>query len=214
VNHKILLPKLEYYGVTGICQNLIKSYLEVRHQNVVILNSGIAIHTTSSWELVRQGVPQGSVLGPLLFLIYINDFATSIKKYATPILFANDTSAIISSSNVNDFENSLSLVINLIENWCKNNVLTVNLKKTQFMQFVMNHNKIINLQVKVKYLSLLNTNNIKFLSITLNNKLMWKTYGSELSIKLKKPVMLSERLSPMCLKKHLPQFTTLTSILF
>ena len=54
------------------------------------------------------------------------------------------------------------------------------------MQFVMNHNKIINLQVKVKDFSLLNTKNIKFLGITLDNKLMWKTYGSDLSIKLNK----------------------------
>ena len=136
--------------------------------------------------MVRQGVPQGSVLGPLLFLIYINDLATLIKKYATPIPFADDTSAIISISNVNNFENSLNLVINVIENWCKNNFLTLNLKKTQFMQFVTNHKKIINLQVKVKDFSLLNTNNIKFLGITLDNKLMWKTYGSELSIKLNK----------------------------
>ena len=107
--------------------------------------------------MLRQGVPQGSVLGPLLFLIYINDLATLIKKYATPILFADDTSAIISISNVNNFENSLNLVINVIENWCKNNFLTLNLKKTQFMQFVTNHKKIINLQVKVKDFSLLNT---------------------------------------------------------
>jgi len=99
------------------------------------------IKTNSSWEMMRHGVPQGSILGPLLFLIYINDLAFTIRKYATPVLFADDTSVIISSSNVTEFKNVLSLVINDIVTWCKNNLLTLNLEKTQIIQFLTNHKK-------------------------------------------------------------------------
>ena len=90
---------------------------------------------------MRHGVPQGSVLGPLLFLIYINDLAFTIIKYAIPVLFAGDTNVIISSSNVTEFKNVLSRVINDIVTWCKNNLLTLNLEKTQFMQFLTKKKK-------------------------------------------------------------------------
>jgi hypothetical protein len=90
---------------------------------------------------MKHGVFQGSVLGPFLFLIYINDLADTLRKHATPVLFADDTSIIISSTTENEFMNDLSSAINVTVTWCKNNLLTLNLKKTQFMQFITNHHK-------------------------------------------------------------------------
>jgi len=137
VNHEILLTKLETYGISGSSKKLIQSYLKDRYQRVVISND-TSINSNSSWTLVKHGVPQGSVLGPLLFLIYINDLVFILRKHANPILFADDTSVIISSSNENEFKNTLNLVINKIVNWCKTNSLTINIEKTQFMQFYTN----------------------------------------------------------------------------
>jgi len=127
VNHKILLAKLEMYGISGSSKKLIQSYLKDRFQRVVILND-TNINSNSSWTSVNHGVPQGSVLGPLLFLIYISDLAFTLRKHANPILFADDTSVIISSINENEFKNTVNLVIKTIINWCETNSLSLNIR--------------------------------------------------------------------------------------
>ena len=139
VNHNILLAKMEFYGISGIVNKLIRSYLENRHQRVSMKD--IKLNKVSSkWEHVKQGVPQGSVLGPLLFLIYINDFSLTISKITNLILFADDTSIIISNTSPDEFKSNISLVLIEAINWFQSNLLTLNCDKTHSLQFLTKKN--------------------------------------------------------------------------
>jgi hypothetical protein len=95
VDHGILMSKMEFYGITGKTYQLIKSYLSDRYQRVIIDNN-ISTKYYSDWEVVCKDVPQGSILGPLLFLIYINDLPCILKDAGNPTLFADDTSIVYS----------------------------------------------------------------------------------------------------------------------
>jgi len=169
VNHKILLAKLQHYGIAGT-PKLIESYLENRHQKVIITNNRNTI-ANSSWKQIKCGVPQGSILGPLLFLIYINDLAHIICRHASPILFADDTSVIITSSDKLEFKRILSCVLGDIVVWCKKNYLTLNLNKIQFIQFYTNHHKDLDIRVEIADTVIPTNNNVKFLGLILENGL-------------------------------------------
>ena len=102
VNYDILLSKMELYGISGKAINLIKSYLWDRCQRTLVEYDSKKYY--SEWDSVTDGVPQGSILGPLLFILYVNDIANVISDISNPVLYADDTSLAITNSNSQMFE--------------------------------------------------------------------------------------------------------------
>ena len=110
VNHKILLNKLNFYGIEGKFKTLIESYLNRRCQKV-ILNNIANTNGSSKWKLTKNGVPQGSIIGPMFFLLYINDLPKIITKNNSMVLFTDNASLFITDSNDLDF--NINININL-----------------------------------------------------------------------------------------------------
>ena len=185
VNHDILLARMEFYGIIGLAYNLIRSSLDTRYQKITLKDSKLN-KISSSWELMKHGVPQGSILGPLLSLIYINDFPLSINKLASSILFADDTSIIISNTNPDEFKNNINSVMTEITNWFQSNFLTLNLNKTIFLQFLTKKNKEIKIQIVASNSVNTNINSTKFLGLNIDCTLSWSDHIAALALKLKK----------------------------
>ena len=119
--------------MSGKAKSLLKSYLQNRYQRVLITNS--LFNSVSKWTKIKCGVPQGSILGPLFFLLYINDLPKAVKHKALPILFADDTSILITSPNSNQLQSDLNIVFAQLNKWFKSNFLFLNFDKTNFIQF-------------------------------------------------------------------------------
>ena len=128
VNHKILLKKLEHYGIRNIANKWFDSYLSDRKQFVSI--GGI----NSSNLSITCGVPQGSILGPLLFIIYINDMHNAIK-FSKVHHFADDTNLLFSHKNLKILRKRVNMDLKLLFDWLCANRLSLNVGKTEFVIF-------------------------------------------------------------------------------
>ena len=126
VDHRILLNKLEHYGIRGNALSWFQSYLTERKQYVTYNGA------TSTTRSIKCGVPQGSILGPLCFLIYINDLFL-VCDNCTPILFADDTNLFIRGDDFNHVQELLNVELSNISQWLITNKLSLNVKKTHYM---------------------------------------------------------------------------------
>jgi hypothetical protein len=146
VNHGILLDKLLYYGIHDMAMLWFKSCLENRRQRVEIWHNELG-KTFCNCE-TKSGVPQGSVVGPLLFLLYINDLPLGINTDSKLLLYA-DTSVLVSGTNIQELQTKSVIALDNINNWRVRNCLSLNLKKTKIMQF--NSNYLNNVPFQIPY---------------------------------------------------------------
>ena len=141
INHEILLNKLEYYGIRGTLKAWIKSYLLYRSQFVEIFNTDNIRRSQkiyeSAFKEIKHGVPQGSVLRPLLFLLYINDLPLNIQD-AQLVLFADYINMLIIEKNMDSVQARLNRVIKQFETCLSNNSLIVSTDKTKAVLFHLN----------------------------------------------------------------------------
>jgi exonuclease III len=164
VNHEILLQKLQRYGIRGDALKWFKSYLTDRLQFVSILGF------ESDKLLIKHGVPQGSVLGPLLFLIYINDLYKAIQNSET-YLFADDTNLLNINSNFKHLQKQMNADLKCLCLWLLANKISLNKTKTELIFFKKPNTEIPSNIIKINGLKLYPSQSVKYLGIYLDEHL-------------------------------------------
>ena len=152
------------------------SYLDNRHCRTAIYNDSENSNKVSSWAKIRRGVPQGSVLGPLLFLLYINDLPKIINKTSAPVSFADDTSILLPDSNLTNFNKNIHIVFATLNKWFRANQLYLNFNKTNYVHFTTKRNMSVNLKIGFNNNLITNSSYTKFLGVTMDNTLSWNNH--------------------------------------
>ena len=180
VDHNILLQKLSHYGIRGLSNKWFESYLTGRKQFVSIEN------IDSQLKDVIYGVPQGSVLGPLLFLIYINDLHKAIK-YSTVHHFADDTNLLYTNKSLKSIHKKMKIDIKLLVQWLLANKISLNAGKTEVIIF-RHHLKKINMRFifKIDGKKIYPSRMVKYLGVILDENLSWEPHINYISLKLRK----------------------------
>ena len=182
VNHKVLLSKLEHYGIRGNALGWFQSYLTNRSQLVSICGK-------DSYPLdITCGVPQVSVVGPLLFLLFINDLRNA-SKYLKSYLCADDTHLYYDSETLDDVIKKVNKGLKHIKRCLDVNKLTFNISKTNFIIFHSSASSIpTDISIKIGKEQISRVNYIKILGVPSDEHLDWRYHIAELSKSLQKPV--------------------------
>ena len=180
VDHSILLRKLFHYGIRGMPYQWLSSYLNNRKQYVNFNK------ISSNFLFLTHSVPQGSLLAPLLFNIYINDLLNT-PMFLNSILFADDSCFYLSDSNITSLMNMINIELNNLNNWINSNKLTLNFKKSHYIIF----SRKLNLNSNIPTLKINNNviervHNTNFLGLTLQDNLSWELHIKSITNKINK----------------------------
>ena len=190
VNHEILLRKLEHYGIRGSALHWFNSYLTNRKQYVYVNGE------SSLMENINCGVPQGSVLGPLLFLIYINDLP-NISSVLQFYLFADDTNIYYEADSLNKVERVINNELKKLYTWLIVNRLSLNIDKTNFLIFHP-YNKPVkqSITIKINKKAISEKDHIKYLGVILDATLTWKTHIDKICKSISRTIGLMYKIRP------------------
>ena len=207
LDHDILLYKLNCYGVNGTSLNWFKSYLTNRHQYVQFDD------ISSKTRPIQTGVPQGSILGPLLFIIYVNDMHKASSKFES-ILYADDTTLVNSlccfqqnnASSSKSISTNINNELDKVHDWLAANKLSLNISKTKFMIFHFPQRKIkLDINLKIVDSPIERKENFEFLGLTVHENLHWSDHICKISNKLAKVIGILKRLRNFLPRKELLQ---------
>jgi uncharacterized protein YlzI (FlbEa/FlbD family) len=187
IDHEILLGKLELYGIRGQINVWLKSYLTSWAQFVEVIledNKNSMTQFNSRLRNVKVGIPRGSTLGLLLFLIYINDLPLHIKN-GEVILFADDTTILVIDKNKSILQDKVDKVMKQLESWFSMNTMVINCEKTKAMFFQLDklHDSIEPV-ITFKNLKINYASEFRFLGINVTHKLKWNVHIQSVCAKL------------------------------
>ena len=198
INHGILINKLKYYGITGLSLQWFTSYLTNRNQYVTWNGNN------SSTLPISTGVPQGSVLGPLLFLLYINDLPVA-STLLELVLFADDSNILMQGKNLNDIAISLSKELVTIDDWFCANKLLLNASKTNLIIFKSRkcRSEINPPPIYLNGVEIKQVPHVNFLGIQLDETLKWYDHTSKVANCISKKIGMMRRVKNFVSKETL-----------
>ena len=193
VDHEILLMKLEIYGIKGPALSLLRSHLANRTQKCQMNGSA------SSERTIKCGVPQGSILGPLLFLVYINDFPNCLNR-TNPRLFADDTNLTAAGESISDVEMAMNSDLEDLRKWLIANKLSLNVAKTEFILIgsrrMLTQISNEHLKVSTGNKSIKQAKQCKMLGVEIDQHLTWKSNTETICKKVNSGIFALRSLKP------------------
>ena len=188
INHPILLEKLKFYGIRNSSYEWFKNYLTDRKQFTMVNKQ------TSTYKTITHGVPQGSVLGPLLFLFFINDFplCSELMKFT---IFADDTNSVLNSNDIVQLRELAQTELQNISDWLSANKIKANLAKTHFILFKGKRYIDFSLRLTFEGKTLPQRTSSKMLGVIIDEKLKWSEHIIKVNAKVSRAIGILKKFS-------------------